>query len=273
MEEVGDRRETVVRKRLVLVLNEAQWHLADERCPPRVGAPRSQYAVAHGESGQIRNVAIGHRTEAPAAATLEEADVEGFVAADEEADAAAGVCVNDAQHHLVILFQRIEIASAIERAVVAVADVDTHHQVGLLAQFGHHLPGMLHDVLAWLEDVLQFFLRLFQIARVVHGVPPLLEPQQSEYAVPPLVVGHLPRQSLVVVPPVASLQVPLVPQGEVDERTMQQVGETLDGPVVEDDDHRLPLGHAASHAGYVGPQPVAGLSGCVADDSHSGGYY
>ena len=37
----------------------------------------------------------------------------------------------------------------------------------------------------------------------------------------PLVVGDLPRQSLVVVPSVTTLQIPLVPEGKVYERTMQ----------------------------------------------------
>jgi hypothetical protein len=81
-------------------------------------------------------------------------------------------------------------------------------------------------------------------------------------------VRHLPRQSLVVVPPVAALKVPLVPQWEIDERTMKQVGEVLDGPIEEDNHHLLVFSYTLSNAGNIGPQPVARLSWGVTDYYH-----
>ena len=107
-----------------------------------------------------------------------------------------------------------------------------------------------------------------QIACVSTGLPPLGETQETENLVPALAVRYLPRQSLVVVPPVAALQIPLVPQGEVDELAMEQVGEVLDGPVEEDNDHAAALSNTLSHAGNVGPKTVACLTGGITDNSH-----
>lgn len=77
------------------------------------------------------------------------------------------------------------------------------------------------------------------------------KPKKLEDFVPRLVVRHLPGQTLIVVPSVTTLQVPRVPEGKINERTMEQVGEVLNSPVVEDDDHLLVFGNALGHRSYV----------------------
>ena len=79
---------------------------------------------------------------------------------------------------------------------------------------------------------------------------------------------HLPRQAFIVVPSVASFQVPFVPQREIDEWTVEQVRKVFNGPVVEDNNHLLVLSDTLSNTGNVGPQPVARLSWGVTDYSH-----
>jgi hypothetical protein len=49
---------------------------------------------------------------------------------------------------------------------------------------------------------------------------------------------------------------------------MQKIGEVLNIPVIEDDDHLLVFGNALGHRSYVGPQPVARLSWGVTNHSH-----
>ena len=203
-----------------------------------------------------------------AAASLKDADVKRLVAADEEGHPAVIVKRLDAEHELVELLQGVVVAAVEEGLIVSVADMNAHDDVGLLPDIGHHPACLLHNRLPGTENVLQFTLGLCQIACVTHGVPALLESQEMEDLIPCLVVGHLPGQSLVVVPAVATLQIPLVPQGKVDERTMQQVGEVLYGPVVEDNDHPALLSNTLSHAGDVGPKAVTRLSGGIADYSH-----
>ena len=64
---------------------------------------------------------------------------------------------------------------------------------------------------------------------------------------------HLPRQAFIVVPSVASFQVPFVPQREIDEWTVEQVREVLNSPVVEDYHHTPILGNTLSDACNIRP--------------------
>lgn len=268
MEEVGHDREAVIRELLVLVLYEAEWHFADERRPAAVGAPWAENAVAEREGVEVEHVARGFFTEAVAAAAIELADVEWLVGTDEEGHALVAVQLLDAQHELVELFQRVVVAPVVEGSVVAVANVNAYHQVTVFSHAGYHPFGLVGDFLLWAEDAFQFWLGLRQIAGVVHDEPALFETQKLENLVPPLIVRHFPRQSLVVVPPVAVLQVPLVVEREVDERRMEQVGEVFYGPVVEDDNHASVLGYASRNRSDVGPKSVARLSWCITNNSH-----
>ena len=107
--------------------------------------------------------------------------------------------------------------------------------------------GLMHNVVFRPENLLQLLHRLLQITGVSSCLPAFGESQDLEDFVPCLVVRHFPRQTLIVVPSVTTLQVPRVPEGKINERTMEQVGEVLNGPVVEDDDHLLVFGDALGH--------------------------
>jgi len=203
-----------------------------------------------------------------AAASLKDADVKRLVAADEEGHPTVIVKRLDAEHELVELLQSVVVASVEEYLVVTMPYMDAHDDVGLFLDKGNHLFRLLHYLLARAEDALEFMLGRCQIAGVVHGVPSFLESKVFENFVPRLVVGNLPGQSLVVVPAVATFQIPFMIKWEIDEWAMQQVGKVLYCPVVKNNDHPALLSNTLSHAGDVGPQAVARLSGGIADYSH-----
>ena len=50
---------------------------------------------------------------------------------------------------------------------------------------------------------------------------------------------------------------------------MKQVGEVLNGPIVEYNHHPFVLSYTLSNAGNVGPKPVACLSWGITDNSHN----
>lgn len=121
------------------------------------------------------------------------------------------------------------------------ADMDSHDKVCALADPGYHGLCLFHDLLPGAEYLLQLFLRSGEVTGIIHGVPSLLASQEPEDGIPCLVVCHLPRQVLIPSPSLGQPQEPWLPEGVVDEGGVKQMGEVLDGPVVEDDDHLLPF--------------------------------
>ena len=217
---------------------------------------------------QVENITRGLLAETVAFAALKKVNGESLVAADEEGYLLVSIQSLNPQHELVELFQGVVVSAIIECLVVTMTDVDTYDEVGFSAHAADHPFSFVNNLLLRLENVAQLFLRLSQVPCIIHGVPPLPETKKLEDSVPPLVMGDFPRQSLVVVPAVAALQIPLLIERKIDERAMQQVGEVFDSPVEEDNHHPLLLGYASCYRCYIGPQTVARLSGGIANDSH-----
>ena len=49
------------------------------------------------------------------------------------------------------------------------------------------------------------------------------------------------------------VEIPGMKERKIDERTMEKMGETLDGPIIEDDHHLTMFYYTAGYAAYVGP--------------------
>jgi hypothetical protein len=62
-----------------------------------------------------------------------------------------------------------------------------------------------------------------------------------------------PIQSLVVLPTIAALKEPLVPQWEIYEWTVEEGWEILNGFIVENNHQSFVLHNATGYAGYVRP--------------------
>ena len=108
-------------------------------------------------------------------------------------------------------FQGVIVTPTVECLVVAMTDVYGYDEIGILAYVFHHGFCLLHNLLPWTEDVLQLSFGLTEIPRVVHRKPTLLEAKTLEDSVPDLVMGHFPREPLVVVPTVTTFQIPFMP--------------------------------------------------------------
>ena len=268
MEEVDNLGKAVVGELLPFVFKEAEGHLADERRPAGIAADRAYQAVAERKGVEVEDGPRRLASEAPAGAALEAVSREVLVRADEERHAPVVVQLLDAEHELAVFLQLEEEATVVPRRIVATTNMDADHEVGVLSKRRYQPFGFLHDAVLRSEDALQLWQRLRQVTGVAACAPPLGKAQEAEHAVPPFVVRHLPRQAFVVVPSVATLQVPLMVEREPDERAMEKIWEVLDGPVEEDDGHLLMFGHTLRHALNVGPQSVARLSRGITDYSH-----
>ena len=100
-------------------------------------------------------------------------------------------------------------------------DMDAYHEVGILPYLIVHLLGLVHNILTRPEDMLEFLFGLIQVASVVHGLPAFLAAQELEDFVPSLIVGNFPCQPFVIVPSVATFQIPWLPKWEKDKGAVE----------------------------------------------------
>ena len=103
------------------------------------------------------------------------------------------------------------------------------------------------------EKLLQLGFGHFKILGLPACLPAFGETKETEKAVNLGVVGGFPCQSFIIVPSVAMVEIPGMKERKIDQRTMEKMGETLDGPIIEDDHHLTMFYYTAGYAAYVGP--------------------
>ena len=149
--------------------------------------------------------------EAAAGASLKLLKVETLVAADEEAHLLVLVQLLYAEHELVIVFERVEETAIVPCGIVATADMHPHNKVGRLAHLADQCLRLVGNLQLWTIYMLQLLLGLLNIPYIVTRVPSLGASKEFENLVHALAMRGFPCKSLVVIPSVASFQIPFMP--------------------------------------------------------------